>query len=355
MVTRPLGALFFGWLGDKVDRKVALGWSLMGVAASTALIGFLPTSESIGILAPFFLTLVRLAQSFFAAGEGPLGEIYVLEQTDKQKQNLTSGLYNTSTTTGTLVASFIVALFASYELTEAYWRALFWAGGLTGIVGIYFRFHTLNSVTFIPLLKSSLWSNLKENKSAFFSIFLAAGFTYTTYSLPFVFMNGYVPLVTSISQTEIIKHNTLLLGLDILLLPLFGLVAQKYGKEKVMLFGIVGCLTTILPLFLYLNSGSTLAYVTLVRASLVVFGVAFSASYQVWALEQVPTHCRSTILSLAYGLGSQTLGAAAPFICLAIYQKTAWTGIPAVYLMVVSLGALMALKLSQRRVVAYQN
>ena len=82
ILMRPLGSLFFGWIGDLFGRTRALFFSLLGMAAVTFAMGCLPTHVEVGYLAPLLLALGRILQNFFAAGESVGGAIYVLERTD---------------------------------------------------------------------------------------------------------------------------------------------------------------------------------------------------------------------------------------------------------------------------------
>ncbi|MEI8300336.1 MAG: MFS transporter, partial [Chlamydiota bacterium] len=129
MITRPLGALFFGWVADQYGRRQALCASLVGMAIATVSIGCLPTSHKIGVLSPIFLAIIRLFQSFFAAGESAGGAIYVLEHTDVSKQSLMSSFFDASTIGGILIASGLVTFLSEKRWIEIGWRYLFWAGG----------------------------------------------------------------------------------------------------------------------------------------------------------------------------------------------------------------------------------
>src|SRR5579872_7035410 len=79
ILSRPLGSLFFGWIGDRFGRREALFYSLLGMAFTTIGIGFLPIYAQIGALAPLLLAFGRLLQNFFDAGETAGGAIAVLE------------------------------------------------------------------------------------------------------------------------------------------------------------------------------------------------------------------------------------------------------------------------------------
>jgi MHS family proline/betaine transporter-like MFS transporter len=341
MLGRPVGSLFFGWIGDRWGRRQALFYSLLGMSVVTVSIGFLPTYSQVGVLAPGLLFCGRLLQSFFAAGESTGGAIYVLEQTGEKKRGFISSLYDASSIVGILIGSGLVTLFSSMGTIEHMWRWLFWAGGLTAVFGLFLRMRTEDSKEFVR--STGFIQGLKDQKRALFSLVIASGFSYTTYAFPFVLMNSFVPLVTSISKAEAMKVNTALLVVDMFLLPFFGILANRFGKERVMLFGCVGSAVTALPLFYMLGSASTMGMVIATRLIIVVFGVAFAAPYHAWAIERVPSQSRYTVLSLGHALGSQLIGAPSSAVCLWLYKQMGWNVAPGFYLLFVALGATVVL------------
>src|SRR5215813_8488285 len=76
---RPLGAFVFGWLGDKVGRKYTFIATLSGMGLATALIGFVPTYQVIGLAAVFILFAFRLIQGLCLGGEYGGAIMYVAE------------------------------------------------------------------------------------------------------------------------------------------------------------------------------------------------------------------------------------------------------------------------------------
>jgi len=340
-LTRPFGSLFFGWIGDSFGRRQALFLSLFGMALVTIGIGFLPVYKDIGIYAPLFLALGRMLQSFFTAGESTGGAIFVLEHTHSSKRPFVSSCYDASSIGGILLASVLVTFMSVQGNIEANWRYLFWAGGITAFFGIFLRWMTKDSSEFT---RSTIDKKgyglfiLKEYKIPLLAIIIASGFSFTTYSLAFTLMNGYIPLITSLSNTDVMKVNTLLLIFDMSLLPFFGYVANKFGKEPVMLIGAFGSALGAIPLFSILENAD-LSTVIAARFMIIIFGVAFAAPYYAWAIEQVPTRHRYLILSLGGALGSQLIGNPSSAICLWLYKIFGWSWVPGLYLLFVGAAA----------------
>ncbi len=337
IVSRPFGALFFGWIGDRFGRRRALFYSLLGMAVVTTGIGCLPLYRDIGWWAPVCLAGARLLQGFLAAGETTGGAIFVLEHTVATKRSFMSSVFDASSMVGILVASGLVTWMSSYELVESGWRMLYWAGGMTALFGIYLRLKGTESREFVQVAhqpKTRWVETVREHRKALGAIVVASGFTYTTYALSVTLMNGYVPLVTSLTKTEVMKLNTFLLVVDMLLLPLFGWVAERFGKEKLMFVAAVCAAVTAVPLFSLLDHSSWAA-VTAIRLVIITLGVAFAAPYHAWTLEQVPAASRYTILSLGRTLGSQLIGAPTAALCLWMYKQTGWCFSPGMYLAVI--------------------
>ncbi|MGL4348067.1 MAG: MFS transporter [Chlamydiales bacterium] len=345
-LVRPIGAILFGWIGDSFGRKQALSISLLGMSITTICIGFIPSYREIGLCAPILLTIGRMSQSFFAAGESTGGAIFVLENTSKGKQELFSGLYDACAIGGMLIASAITSYMSRYTDLESTWRILFWGGGATAIIGCYLRCSNITHNVIRD--KLSLLSILKKNKKVLISIIIASGFSYSIYSLAFSLMNGYIPLITSFSKTTMLQINTILIGIDMLLLPLFGYLSNRLGMEKVMITGATLASVCAIPLFAILQHG-TLPIIILVRIIIVVLGVSFSATYHAWTLNLTTPCKRYLILSLAYAFGSQCIGMPTASICLWLYKITNWSGAPGIYLMCLGILASWTIYSSSQR------
>ena len=76
---RPIGGMVFGHIGDIIGRKTALTISILGMAISSIMIGILPDYNTIGIIAPILLVLIRLFQGLCIGGEGAGSAIFIME------------------------------------------------------------------------------------------------------------------------------------------------------------------------------------------------------------------------------------------------------------------------------------
>lgn len=350
LVTRPLGSFAFGWIGDYFGRRQALFLSLTGMAVITVMMGCLPLYKDIGPWSPFLLALCRMFQGFFAAGEVSGGAIFVLENTPSTKRSLVSSYYDAFSIGGVLLASGFVTLMSSQGLIEKGWRYLFWSGGTTAILGAILRWQSSKMSECIETSnnKTQFFSVLKEYIRPFLGIVFASGFSYTTYSFAFTLMNGFIPLVTLLSKTQVMQVNTILLVYDMLFLPAMGYLASRLGKEKVMIAGAVCTILFAVPMF-YLLDHASLGTVIAVRLAIISFGVAFAAPYYAWAIERVPLRHRYSILSLGGAFGSQFIGMPTSATCLWLYQTFGWSWTPGLYLQATGIMAGLSVFLFMRK------
>jgi Na+/melibiose symporter-like transporter len=251
-----------------------------------------------------------------------------------------SSFYDVSSMGGMIMASGLVTLFCMRGWVEEKWRLLFWMGSITAIFGLFLRLKTQEGKEFFSRGdQRRTWQSFLKYRKDFIAIIIASGFSYATYSMSFTLMNGYIPLVTSLKQTDMMGIHTGLLIMDMCLLPCFGLLAQRFGKEKIMFIGAMSCALTTIPLFVCLK-GASLLTATLVRSMIMIFGVAFAAPFHAYKLQRIPPQHRYTLLSLGCVLGSQLIGAPTSSICLWLYQKMGFVWAPGLYLVIT--GALAA-------------
>lgn len=337
LLSTPLGAIVFGWLGDRIGRKRILVITLLGMAATTAAMGFLPTYAQAGWISPVLLALGRLLQNFFAAGENTGGSLFLLEQTEKKRQGWVSSLFDASAIFGIILAS------AAALLWGENWRLLYFAGSLTAIAGIGVRLSVMKNE---PVNDAPKLGDYLHEWRAIANIAFVIGYSYGNYYLIINLFNSFLPLVSNVTMKEAMGINTALLVLDMLLLPCFGWLSLRIAKEKLMLAALIAGIVLSIPFFILLDgAGAILA--SSIRIALMVIGVCFSASYHAWAIEQCSPKVRFSVCALGFAIGSRLIGSPMPALSLWLYHKTGWTGSAAIPVVIAGLFALRPLLKSQ--------
>ncbi|WOF23357.1 MFS transporter [Microbacterium betulae] len=151
-VARPLGALFFARIGDRIGRKQVLFATILLMGASTTLIGVLPTYEQAGIIAPTLLVALRLAQGFGAGAEISGAGVMLAEYAPAERRGVIASLVALGTNCGTLLASGIWALLLFVMVEEDVvawgWRIPFIGSAVIMLFALWVRFNLKESPVF---------------------------------------------------------------------------------------------------------------------------------------------------------------------------------------------------------------
>ncbi len=248
---RPIGALIFGRVGDRIGRKATFlaTMSLMGV--STFAIGLLPSFESAGIIAPLMFVLLRILQGLALGGEWGGAAIYIVEHVDSDKRGLTSSWLGGSAAFGLAGALIAVLLARAAVGPEAFeiwgWRLPFlFSLALLGI-SMWIRLKLHESPLFQklkdegtrserPLYESfAKWSSLKTVLIALFAIMIAQGAVwYTVFFYTQTFMERTLKVDTGTSSWIML----VVVGLSVPTYIFFGWLSDRIGRKVVMVSGM---------------------------------------------------------------------------------------------------------------------
>lgn len=333
LLARPLGALYFGRLSDRLGSKKVQYYSLMGTSLTLLCTAFLPTYSQVGLLGPFLLHLTRGLTSFFAAAEGPSASLILIENAPENKKNWMSSYYEMSSILGTFIASLLITWLSFHHLVLANWRYLFFFSGFLGLLGFFCSkkiFFNL-SLSKETLLSVSLRETLQKLWLPFLAITFLTGFSCSNYFIAMKMFNAYIPLVTSLLPHELLAMHTYLLLLDFLLLPLFGWIAQKVGSTKLIVFSLVLFLILLFFLFKHLEK-PTFMNIFALRMIFIGLGTAIAAPFNAWAIKLLPAPYRFRVLALSRAIGAQVLGGISISLSLWLTQKTNLILAPAFYL-----------------------
>src|SRR5205814_1863311 len=148
-LARPLGGVFFGYLGDRIGRKSTLVATLLLMGVSTLLIGLLPTYERIGVAAPLLLTVLRFLQGLGVGGEWGGAVLLALEYGHRGKRGFYASWAQAGVPLGLLTSTGAVAFFQWSMDSAAFlawgWRIPFYLSGLLIVVGLLIRMRILET------------------------------------------------------------------------------------------------------------------------------------------------------------------------------------------------------------------
>lgn len=354
---RPLGAIIFGRIGDRIGRKPTLIIVLVMMTLATTAIGLVPVYASIGIAAPLILTGLRILQGLFAGGEYGGAVSLMTEFAPRGKRGLYGAWQSFTVALGLLAGAGIVALISVVlspeELYAWGWRLPFFLAIPMGGVALWLRVKMEETPGFLRQQKQQQQypqptANVGQTLKAILTgigrlmVWSTAGYTYL------VIMPAYLQssLHTGFNQALLIAVISNI-GFAMTILPA-GILSDKWGRRNVMVVAAVLLLILALPLLKILQAeSSTLlvkALVVLVAGGLVGM---LAGPGPAMLSEMFPTKVRYTGLGLAYSLSNAIFSGCAGLIITGLIKQTGNLDIPAYYVMataVVSIFALMTLK-----------
>lgn len=349
---RPLGALIFGYLGDKYGRKTALTVSIMGIGFPTVTIGLTPGYEEIGILAPIIVVLSRLIQGLCTGGEYNGAAIYCLEQIGNTRPGFYSAFLTSSCALGAIVALLLGGYFSHLDW-EGAWRVPFILGFFISFLGLWLRYKIEESMEFkakssseepIPLL--ALFEEYKVACVKTFSLgFLNGTMSYTVFSFLIIFLKRYgaLPEGINVVYLNIIGMTFFMIGN-----PIMGHVYDRVGEKKYI--PIMALMICILPFFAFKLLGTaSLLSVIIAQALLGLATGAIGGVTHVIPQSLFPTLIRYRGIAFNFSLGMGLGGGAVGIAHLYLIEKTGWIYMPSVYIFLISIMVYLVFKLSDNR------
>lgn len=268
-IIRPLGAVLFGWFGDKAGRKATFLVTIILMGISTAGIGILPSFQSIGWASPITLVVLRMLQGLALGGEYGGAATYIAEHSRADRRGLTTGFLQTTATLGFLlslgVTLFCQAFLTPEDFSSWGWRIPFLASLILLAMSTYLRTTLSESPVFAkmkaehrlsasPLKESFLvWRNVRSMLVVLFGAQAAVGLVWymcNFYTLYFLTQTLKVPT----SQAYGFIAAMLLFSLP--LYVFFGWLSDKIGRKVVILTGCALAVLTLLPIFTQLSNAT---------------------------------------------------------------------------------------------------
>lgn len=354
-IARPLGAIFFGRLGDKYGRKVVMVATIALMGASTTLIGVIPSYDTIGPLAPALLVLMRLGQGFGAGAELSGGAVMLAEYAPTKHRGLVASLIGVGSNTGTLLASlvWILVLQLPMETVQAWaWRIPFIGSAIIVVGALIIRRHMKESPIYLDFQKvkadqiqqAAASSNSGEEsgwakyKAFFYMLGLRIGENGPSY-MSQTFLVGYV--VTALAVEKKVPTLAVIVAsiLGFFVIPASGWLSDKFGRRITYRAYTFALMLIAFPAFWLLQTRNpwivgAVIVVAMCIASLGIFGVQAAYGVELFGIRH-----RYSQMALAKELGSILSGGTAPMIAAALLAATGhWWPLALYYFITASIG-----------------
>ncbi|MGH3519397.1 MAG: MFS transporter [Haloechinothrix sp.] len=338
---RPLGGVIFGHFGDKIGRKKALVTALFLMGGSTTVIGLLPSFESIGVLAPIALVVLRIAQGIAVGGQWGGAVLIATENAPQHKRGLYGSFAQLGVPLG-LVLSTVVFLGISSWLDEAAlltwgWRLPFlFSIALIG-VALYAHFKLEDTAEMAQVKDSGGQSRspvLEALRTSPKTIALAAGAVVVVgagFYLFVTYMLAYGTQVLGMPKSTML--NSVLWGAVLMVPALIGFasLSDRVGRRVVYLAGAVATGLWVFPAFLLVNTTQPMLVTVGIAVALVLFSAMYGPQAAFFA-ELFTARMRYSGASLGYQIGVMLGGAFTPIIATWLYAQFGTFVVVAIFL-----------------------
>lgn len=328
-ISRPLGGVFFGSLGDKLGRKWVLVATLILMGVVTGLMGLLPTYASWGIWSPILLVVLRFLQGAAIGGEWAGSVLLSMEHGKSHQRGRNASFTQVGPACGTLLGAGFIALITLLMTPEDFqawgWRIPFLSSVLLVILGCWLRRGVEETPAFkeIESKDAKVKAPIREVFSGHWRRLLIAGGARVgsdiVYALLVVFTLAYVTNVLHLPRSLALMATIIGSVFHALCVPLFGSLSDRFGRRPVYATGAVLSLLWGFVFFLLLDTASTPLICLAVVVGMIFQAMMFGPQ-AAFVTEQFPTRVRYAGSSLAYTLAGIVGSGMAPLAITGLFK-----------------------------------
>lgn len=324
-VVRPIGAILFGYMGDRLGRRATLLWTIGIMGVATGFIGLLPTYAQAGWLGAVLLIILRIAQGLSLGGEWGGSILIATEHSGPIKRAFYASIPQLGSPVGSILSAalFIVMTIAlpAEEMAAWGWRIPFLLALPLLAVSLYLRW----SISETPVFQEIVVED-RRDRIPFLTMFAqrpgamaiavgAALLGIGSYSLMNTYTINYGTAELGFSFQDLLIATTIGGLLQLVTIPLFGRWATRIGSAKVVAWGALGTLLIAFPMYYLLQ----FATFPILVATMIIGGILPTMA---WAAlgglmnDLFPDHFRYSALSFAYAIAATVSG----FVPIVTYE-----------------------------------
>jgi MFS family permease len=342
---RPLGAILFGHLGDRIGRRTCLIITVTLIGVVTGVIGLLPTYFSIGVAAPVLLTLLRLLQGVAVGGEWGGAVTLAVEHAPKEHRGRYAAMPQIGSPIGTLLSSgafLAVSLLPPESFDSWGWRLPFLAAFPLLGIALWIRRRVEESPLFEQLLREDELASspvAEVFRRAFPQLLVGAGSTLLGvggFYLATTFVISYGTEYLGVDSSVLLTGTLVAAGVEIVVLLVGGRLAERYGPGRVTVAGALVSALVAFPAFWLIDTASTTLVILGVTLAVACLSLPYAVSGALLT-DLFPARLRYSGVALSANVASVISGFV-PLVAtalLAVSGGRSWT--PALLLVVISL------------------
>nr|WP_296776306.1 MFS transporter [Rhodococcus sp. (in: high G+C Gram-positive bacteria)] len=328
-LVRPIGGVVFGHFGDRIGRKKTLALTMFIMGIATALMGALPTAEQIGVFAPVLLLVLRILQGFALGGEWAGAVLLAVEHSPAKKRGLFGSIPQIGLALGLALGTAVFALLQTVlddgQFLAYGWRIAFLVSLVLVVVGLVVRLKVeetpaFQEVTDLKQRSSAPVRDVFTRKSARGTILgllsrWGEGAAFNTWG---VFAITYATTELDFEKVPVLLVVTVAAAVMAVLLPLSGLLVDRFGAKRIYMIGIGLYGVAVFPVFALFGTGNLLFFgLGLVLVFGFVHALFYGAQGTLYA-SLYPTEIRYTGLSVVYQFSGIYASGVTPLILTAL-------------------------------------